>query len=115
VQSAATITPSDSKEVGSVNKAGVALVVAAAAACSQPPRDGTSQAVTATPPVGDVSYLSTAIVSPSHELSSGLDEKVRAQLAGALSPMGDFSHMMTVRQLVDLHAYLRSVKQQTLS
>ena len=58
----------------------------------------------------DVSYLATAIVSPSHELSAGLDEAVRAQLAGVLSPMGDFSHTMTVRQLVDLQAYLRSVK-----
>ena len=58
----------------------------------------------------DVSYLATAIVSPSHELSSRLDEAVRAQLAGVLSPMGDFSHTMTVRQLVDLQAYLRSVK-----
>jgi hypothetical protein len=58
----------------------------------------------------DASYLTTAIVSPSHELSSGLDDSVRAQLAGVLSPMGDFSHTMTVRQLIDLQAYLRSVK-----
>jgi hypothetical protein len=58
----------------------------------------------------DVSYLVTAIATPSHELSASLDEAVRAQLAGALSPMGDFSHAMTVRQLVDLQAYLRSVR-----
>jgi hypothetical protein len=58
----------------------------------------------------DVSYLVTAIVSPSHELSPSTDEKVRAQLTGVLSPMGDFSQTMTVRQLVDLQAYLRSVK-----
>ena len=58
----------------------------------------------------DTSYLATAIVSPSHELSPGMDDKVRAQLAGVLSPMGDFSHSMTVRQLVDIEAYLRSVK-----
>jgi hypothetical protein len=58
----------------------------------------------------DVSYLATAIVSPSHELSAGMDETVRAQLAGVLSPMGDFSRTMTVRQFVDLHAYLRTVK-----
>jgi hypothetical protein len=58
----------------------------------------------------DVSYLATAMVSPSHELSARLDEAVRGQLVGVLSPMGDFSHTMTVRQLVDLHAYLRSVK-----
>lgn len=58
----------------------------------------------------DVSYLATSIVSPSHALSPGIDETVRAQLTGVLSPMGDFSQTMTVRQLVDLHAYLRSVK-----
>ena len=58
----------------------------------------------------DVSYLATSIVSPSHALSPSIDETVRAQLAGVLSPMGDFSHTMTVRQLADLHAYLRSVK-----
>ena len=40
-------------------------------------------------------------------LSPGMDEKVRAQLAGVLSPMGDFSPSMTVRQLVDIAAYLR--------
>jgi hypothetical protein len=35
---------------------------------------------------------------------------VRAQLVGELSAMGDFSYTMTVRQLVDLRAFLRSVK-----
>jgi hypothetical protein len=58
----------------------------------------------------DVSYLITAIASPSHELSPNLDDRVRAQLAGVLSPMGDFSHTITVRQLVDLQAYIRTVK-----
>ena len=58
----------------------------------------------------DISALATSIVSPSHALSPSIDETVRAQLAGVLSPMGDFSHTMTVRQLADLHAYLRSVK-----
>jgi len=53
---------------------------------------------------------SSLFVSPSHALSPSIDETVRAQLAGVLSPMGDFSHTMTVRQLADLHAYLRSVK-----
>jgi Cytochrome c len=56
----------------------------------------------------NVSYLATAIVSPSHELSPDTAPDVREHLAGVLSPMGDFSHTMTVRQLVDLHAYLRS-------
>ena len=59
----------------------------------------------------DVSYLAAAIMTPSHEVSPNSTDKVlREYLTGALSPMGDFSHVMTVRQLVDLHAYLRSVK-----
>lgn len=59
----------------------------------------------------DVSYLAAAIMTPSHEISlNSSDEVLRAHLAGALSPMGDFSRAMTVRQLVDLHAYLRSIK-----
>jgi hypothetical protein len=56
----------------------------------------------------DVSYLLTAMVSPSHELSPNMSEEVRSNLEGVLSPMGDFSHVMTVRQLVDLSAFLRS-------
>jgi Cytochrome c len=58
----------------------------------------------------DVSYLAAAIVSPSHEISPNISGEVRARLDGVLSPMGDFSHAMTVRQLVDLHAYLRSIE-----
>jgi hypothetical protein len=34
---------------------------------------------------------------------------VRAAIEGRLSPMGDYSHAMTVRQMVDVYAYLRSV------
>lgn len=58
----------------------------------------------------DLSYLATAIVSPSHELSADIGRDVRAQLEGALSPMGDFSRVMTVRQLIDLHTYLRAIR-----
>ena len=59
----------------------------------------------------DASYLVSAIISPSHDLShSGSDEELRARLKGVLPPMGDFSRLMTVRQLMDLHAYLRSFK-----
>ena len=56
----------------------------------------------------DMGYLTTAIVSPSHQISLRASPEVRARLEGALSPMGDFSSTMTVRQLVDIHAYLRS-------
>jgi hypothetical protein len=58
----------------------------------------------------DVSYLLTAIMSPSHAISTNTSAGVRARLEGTLSPMGDFSHVMTVRQLIDLQAYVRSVK-----
>jgi len=60
----------------------------------------------------DVSYLMASIMTPSHAISTNISDEVRARLEGVLSPMGDFSGAMTVRQLVDLHAYLRSVKQQ---
>jgi hypothetical protein len=58
----------------------------------------------------DVSYLITSIMMPSHAISLDTSADVRARLKGTLSPMGDFSHVMTVRQLVDLHAYIRSVR-----
>jgi hypothetical protein len=56
----------------------------------------------------DVAYLATSIIAPSHQLSLATATVVREHLQGVLSPMGDFSRVMTVRQLVDLHAYLRS-------
>ena len=58
----------------------------------------------------DVSYLAPPLSQAVARAQCGFDEAVRAQLAGVLSPMGDFSHTLTVRQLVDLQAYLRSVK-----
>jgi hypothetical protein len=57
----------------------------------------------------DMLYVTTAIVNPSHQISLRTSPELRARLEGALSPMGDFSGIMTVRQLVDIHAYLRSV------
>ena len=59
----------------------------------------------------DVSYLVASIMTPSHAMSLNLKGDVQAlRLEGTRSPMGDFSYAMTVRQLVDLYAYLRSVK-----
>jgi hypothetical protein len=57
----------------------------------------------------DFSYLTTAIVSPSHRISTEISPEVRASIEGALSPMGDYSRVMTVQQLADLHAYLVSI------
>lgn len=48
--------------------------------------------------------LATSIVAPSHVIS----EDVKKQMKASLSPMGDFSQIMTVRQLIDLIAYIRS-------
>ena len=57
----------------------------------------------------DVSYLLASILTPSHAMSMNTSDEVRTRLEGVLSPMGDFSRVMTVRQLVDLHAYVRSI------
>ncbi len=49
--------------------------------------------------------IASAIVSPSHTVG----KEVAAKTEGDLSPMSDFSESMTVRQLVDLVAYVRSL------
>jgi hypothetical protein len=58
----------------------------------------------------DPSYLAAAIMTPSHAISPNISSEVRANIEGVLSPMGDFSRVMTVRQMIDLHAYVRSIK-----
>lgn len=55
--------------------------------------------------------VATAIVAPSHAMSVATGAAVRAGVTGALSPMGDYSESMTVRQLLDLIAYLQSANQ----
>ena len=55
----------------------------------------------------DVDRLASSIASPSHLISSSISEETKQRLTGVLSPMGDFSSVMTVRQLSDLVAYLR--------
>jgi len=46
--------------------------------------------------------LATSIISPSHEIS----KEVLNRRTYDISPMGDYSEAMTVRQLLDLLAYL---------
>lgn len=58
----------------------------------------------------DLFYVATSIVSPSHQMSLETSPALREHLEGVLSPMGDFSHTMTVRQFVDLYAFIRSMK-----
>ncbi len=49
--------------------------------------------------------LATAIVAPSHEISP----EARPAMEGDASPMKEYSDVLTVRQLVDLVAYVRSL------
>ena len=49
--------------------------------------------------------LAVSIFAPSHEITAN----VREPRDGDLSPMGDFSEAMTVRQFLDLIAYIRSL------
>jgi mono/diheme cytochrome c family protein len=51
------------------------------------------------------SQIATSIVSPSHQRI----EDSRHSRDDELSPMGDYTRSMTVRQLVDLIAYVRSL------
>ncbi len=53
--------------------------------------------------------VATSIVAPSHVISTQVSETAKQRLQGTLSAMGDFSRAMTVRQLIDLVAYLRSL------
>lgn len=48
--------------------------------------------------------LGMSIVAPSHDITATVREH-----EDELSPMGDFSEAMTVRQLLDLIAFLRSL------
>lgn len=55
------------------------------------------------------SDVAAAIVAPSHSMSVRTSEAVKSQLRSEdVSPMGDFSSRLTVRQLADLLAYLRA-------
>jgi mono/diheme cytochrome c family protein len=58
------------------------------------------------------SDVAAAIIVPSHSMSVKTSEQVKKQLRGMkLSPMPDYSRTMTVRQLADLLAYVRSLSQ----
>ena len=57
------------------------------------------------------SDIAAAIIAPSHSLSIRTSEAVKAQMSRqGLSPMGDFSRALTVRQLADLLVYLRTIR-----
>lgn len=50
--------------------------------------------------------LVTAVVHPSYRLAAGYEHE--AVTSGSLSRMGDFTEAMTVRELIDLVAFLQS-------
>lgn len=50
--------------------------------------------------------LAAAIIDPSHRMASGY--RLAEVRAGSLSRMGNYSQQMTVRELVDLVAFLQS-------
>ncbi len=56
------------------------------------------------------SELAASIILPSHSMSLKTSDEIKKHLEGVLSPMGDFSRIITVRQLADLLAYLRSLE-----
>lgn len=56
------------------------------------------------------SEVAAAIIVPSHSMSLKTSDEVKKHLEGVLSPMGDFSRTITVRQLADLLAYLQSLE-----
>lgn len=59
----------------------------------------------------DPGSVATSVIAPSHSISTEiLGEGVAADTGDRLSPMGDFTEVMTVRQMVDVVAYLRSIR-----
>jgi mono/diheme cytochrome c family protein len=59
----------------------------------------------------DASEVAAAIIVPSHSSSVRSSARVKEALARQMnSPMADFSGVLTVRQLSDVLAYLRSVR-----
>jgi len=61
---------------------------------------------------GEVSYVSTygelvtSVIHPSHGLAEGFKKEQLKE--GKLSPMPEFNDVMTVRQMIDLVAFLQS-------
>lgn len=49
--------------------------------------------------------LATSIVKPTHSMSPAFKEVTKGS-----SPMGDYNNVMTVRQLMDLIAYIKSIR-----
>ncbi len=51
-------------------------------------------------------WIANSIISPSHTIAPNFEGKYEK---GELSRMGDFSETMTVRQMIDIAAYIKSL------
>lgn len=56
-------------------------------------------------------YLAEAMVSPSHSISINVSDELKERMDGVLSPMADYSHAMSVRQMIDLLAFLTAISE----
>ena len=62
---------------------------------------------------GEVTYIKsygelvTCVINPSHELAAGFKKTLSSE-SGKLSPMPEFNNVMTVQQMIDIVAFLRS-------
>ncbi len=54
-------------------------------------------------------WIANSVVSPSHTIALNSDGQADE---GHLSRMGDFSEIMTVRQMIDLVAYIQSLREE---
>lgn len=59
--------------------------------------------------VRGAAYLATTIVLPTHEISVDPSDELVHDTEEVTSPMGDITHVMTVRQFFDLIEYLESL------
>jgi hypothetical protein len=79
--------------------------VSAPAPVAQPPVPVILGDRTRKPPTRE--YLAQSILAPSHEFARGYKEDLIKE--GKLSRMGDYSDVLTVRQLSDLVAFIESL------
>jgi mono/diheme cytochrome c family protein len=104
--------PAEGREAFQILRCTACHEVAGEAGFQAPVSDSRGPVLDAAMARRPASYVATAIVSPSHSMSTSISDELKARLSegGTLSPMGDFSRAMTVRQLIDVVAYLQSVE-----
>ena len=53
----------------------------------------------------------TAMIAPSHSISLEVSDELRTRMGGQPSPMADYSYAMSVRQMLDLLAFLTALEE----